>query len=83
MKPYLVHELKRLGIALSMVPFCFLLLLIYFVLFAPATTTASSGINWNNALQMSVLFGAIPGILLAGGMYTVMNIFYPYQAPRS
>ena len=80
MKNYLLHELKRLAIALAMVPPCFVLLLAYFVLIAPATTTAGSGLNWQNALQMSVLFGAIPGLLLAGGIYTVLNIIYPYQA---
>ena len=62
-----------------MLPLCILILLIYFVVFAPATRTGSSSLHWGNAISMSVMFGVIPGILLAGVVYTILNIFYPYS----
>ncbi|MEO0476908.1 MAG: hypothetical protein AAF085_13200 [Planctomycetota bacterium] len=75
-KQQLNQQLKFLAIGLAMIPFCWLIVILFILFAAPQLTSDQNGQDWGQLLLMSLIFSLIPGIFVGGVTYTVLNAVF-------
>ena len=70
------RQFKLLGLALLLIPLCWLIVALFFVFVTPQLVSDEGGLNWGQLFIGSLLLSLIPGLFTASVTYTILNAIY-------